>query len=485
MSKHRTALEIYRKAYQFPADIYVDNLRRAVYLDMQEGSCQMIEELVMNPLKTSNRGYYSEFKIPMLPYLAIDQAMSVLENGGDFPELRDGIYAKNNDLYAWDYFNRYGVNQPACILDYDQLQQLGSRYTQLCSGFRMSGSRDTGYSSPSGVDKKSEKILEKAQKEADEITAKAEQKANHIIRKANESAQRITENARNRDANTRSQAYTEADRIRRDAKNEAAQIRRDADNEATQIRRDADAYADGVKRSAEDDADGIRAAARQQMEEEAERTTSMLIQQKLSAHIQELRRQWEEEQQEKATQRADTSALAAALKEDSCTRSTAIGASLNQGLNQLQEQLNQLRSNMTLDLQKWRTSLYKCEYGKLVNFYNTLNGYANSFERELREAECGDTASDELKTVLGEHSRKLNRLRSNLTGAMETMGLRLFTPQKGDLFNSYYHTTNSEEDDDVFLDREIKHCLKPGIERVVNDLEVAVLLRACVEVQMD
>ena len=473
MSKRQTAWEIYRIAYQSSADIYVDNLRKAVYRDVQEGSCQMIEELVMNPLKISNPGYYSEFKIPMLPYLAIDQALKVLENGGDFPDLGAGIQINPNEFYPWDYFKHYGMNLPVYI-PIDNLRQLGNRYTQLCSDFRMSGSRDTGYSSPSGLDKKTKIILEKAQKEANEITAKAKQEANLEIQKAKKLAESIKEDARNREANIRSQAKTEADRIRRDAKDEAKQTRKDAQ-----------AYAEKVKRIAEDDAEGIRAAARQQMEEEAERTAAMLIQQKLSAHIQELRRQWEEEQQEKATQRADTSALAAALKEDSCTRSTAIGASLNQGLNQLQEQLNQLRSNMTLDLQKWRTSLYKCEYGKLVNFYNTLNGYANSFERELREAECGDTASDELKTVLGEHSRKLNRLRINLTGAMENMGLRLFTPQKGDLFNSYYHTTNSEEDDDVFLDREIARCLKPGIERVVNDLEVAVLLRASVEVQMD
>lgn len=474
MSKHRTALEIYRKAYQFPADIYVDNLRKAVYLDMQEGSCQMIEELVMNPLKTSNLGYYSEFKIPMLPYHAINQALILLENGGDFPDLGEGIKANHNEFYAWDYFNRRGLNLPSYAVTNEQLQQLGRRYTQLCSDFRMSGSRDAGYYGPSGVDKKSGNILEKAQKAADEITAKAEQKADHIIRKANESAQQITENARNRDANTRSQAHTDAERIRRNA-----------DNEAAQIRRDADEYAAIIKRTAEDDADGIREAARQQMEEEAERTTSMLIQQKLSGHIQELRRQWEEEQREKASQRADTSALVADLKVEACTRSTIIGANLNQSLDQLQEQLNQLRSNMTLDMQKWRTSLYKCEYGKLVNFYNTLNGYANSFEKELREAECSDTASDEMKTVLGEHSRKMNRLRGNLIGTMETMGLRLFTPQNGELFNSYYHTTNSEEDDDVFLDREIERCLKPGIERVVNDREVAVLLRASVEVRMD
>ena len=496
MSKHRTALEIYRKAYQFPADIYVDNLRKAVYLDMQEGSCQMIEELVMNPLKTSNLGYYSEFKIPMLPYHAINQALILLENGGDFPDLGVGIKANHNEFYAWDYFNRRGLNLPSYAVTNEQLQQLGRRYTQLCSDFRMSGSRDAGYYGLSGFDKNSVRKLEKVRKEADEITAKAEREANAIIQRANDTAESIKEDARNRSASTQTNANTYAERIRRDADNEAKKTRRDAENEAKkirqdakdeaeQIRRKATEYLESVKRSAEDDAEGIRAAARQQMEEEAERTTAMLIQQKLSAHIQELRRQWEEEQREKAAQRAETSTIAAALKEEACTRSTSIGASLNQGLNQLQEQLNQLRSNMTLDLQKWRTSLYKCEYGKLVNFYNTLNGYANSFERELREAECGDTASDELKTVLGEHSRKLNRLRSNLTGAMETMGLRLFTPQKGDLFNSYYHTTNSEEDDDVFLDREIKHCLKPGIERVVNDLEVAVLLRASVEVQMD
>ena len=496
MSKHQTAWDIYRNSYQYSANSYVDNLRKAVYLDMQNGYCQMIEELVMNPLNTSKLRFFPDTEIPTLAYLAIDQALRVLENGGEFPELGNGITINHSEFYGWDYFNRRNLNQPVLRLTNEQLQQLGSRYTQLCSAFRMSGSRDTGYYSTSDFDKKTEKNLEKARKEAAEITAKAERDANLKIQEAKKLAESIKEAARNREANIRSQANTEADRIRRNAKNEAEQTRQEAkayadkvkriaENEAEQTRQDAKAYASKVKRIAEDDADGIRAAARQQMEEEAEQTTAMLIQQKLSAHIQELRRQWEEEQREKAAQRAETSTIAAALKEEACTRSTSIGASLNQGLDQLQEQLNQLRSNMTLDLQKWRTSLYKCEYGKLVNFYNTLNGYANSFERELREAEYSDTASDELKKVLGEHSRKLNRLRSNLIGSMEVMGLRLFTPQKGDLFNSYYHTTNGEEDDDEFLDREIARCLKPGIERVVNDREVAVLLRASVEVQMD
>lgn len=474
MSKRYTAWDIYCKSYQFPANIYVEELRNAVYQDVQEGTCRMIEELVMPHLKTGNFGYHSNGTIPVLPYVAITQGLDALENGGEFPDLGNGITLNHNDFRTWEYFNRRGVNRLVCTLKNEELWQLANRYTQLCSAFRTSSSRDTGYYSPFGFDKKSEDNPEKARKEAEEIIAKAKRDAAGIIDEAKKTAQGMTEDARNRDASTRSQANTEAERIRQNANDDAEQIRRNAYE-----------YADSIKKIAEDDANGIRAVARQQMEEEAERTTSMLIQQKLSAHIQKLRRQWEEEQKERADQRADTSALAAALKEEASTRSTTIGANMNRGLDQLQEQLNQLRSNMTLDLQKWRTSLYKCEYGKLVNFYNTLNGYANSFERELREAECSGTASDELRTILGEHSRKLNRLRSNLTGAMEGMGLRLFTPQKGDLFNSYYHTTNGEEDDDMFLDREIECCLKPGIERVVNDREVAVLLRASVEVQMD
>lgn len=455
-----TSWDIYLRANEMLVKIYFDELRKVVFHEVKTGSCPLIDQLIVLPLNSGrSRSFLSrgEQEIPVLVYFAIDQALSALETGGNFPNLDNNLQLNASTIYNWRHLNTMKPNEKKAIMSLELLQHFADRYKKLCAYFKKVAPTSPSYHSSTAV---SDKI---GPKEVDPILENAKAEAAKITRTAED----------------------EADQIRLAAQDEAARIKKIAEDEANQIRLAAQKDAERIKRTAEDDADGIRQAAQEQATADAERNVAALTQQKLSGYIQNLRRQWEDEYRERDKERADTSALAATLKENACTVSTTVGANLNRGLDQLQEQINQLRSNVTLDLQQWRSSLYQCEYGNLVNFYNTLNGYANSFEREYREAECSGTVPDELKKILGEHSRKLNRLRGNLIGAMEPMGLRLFTPQKGDLFDSYYHTTNEDEDDDVFLNREIEQCLKPGIERVVNNREVAVLLRASVEVRKD
>lgn len=466
-----SAWDIYRMADEMEAELYVDELRKAVYCEVQTGVCYLVEELIVKP--SARFGYFGSAEIPVLPLFAIENALSTLENRGELQKLPPVVQLDRSGYYNWSDFNNHPRgNRAVDKISVNLLRSYADRYNRLCDNARKIVSLvDTNSSSAAvSYDKKVEKALEKARKEADRITEDAKREANRITKEANASASRIVTEATQKAERIRSEAELKI----KDAQHDADKLRLEAQHDATELRK-----------IAEEDAERIREAARQQAQEEAERNVETLTRQKLSAHIHELRRQWEEDQLENTQQRGEVSALAATLKEDACTVSTTVGAKLNRDLEQLQEQINQLRSNVTLDLQQWRASLYQCEYGKLVNFYNTLSGYANSFERELREAECDDIVSEEMKKVLREHSRKMNRLRNILIGAMEPMGLRTFTPRKGELFNSYYHATNDEEDDDVFLDHEIERCLKPGIERVVNDREVAVLLRASVEVRKD
>jgi hypothetical protein len=81
-------------------------------------------------------------------------------------------------------------------------------------------------------------------------------------------------------------------------------------------------------------------------------------------------------------------------------------------------------------------------------------------------------------TKLQQHTQSLNKFRANLERAMHALGLRTFYPAQGELFDSYYHTTDSEEDDALFNGKVIDSCTSPGIIRTVNSQEEVVLHRA-------
>lgn len=522
--KNASALDIFNNRHKIEAKMYFNELRKSVYRDMRDGKCQLIEALIVNPYRNANpiMNYMDmEHDIPLLAYYAIDDALNAVENNTGFPELGSGILTRYGS-YGWNYFNNKGVDCIVTPLSMSEMKALTERYLRLCSASSQPAAdytpdnhttgnyatvnytttdyttaesgRNAAYSA--GIGQKDDKA--RAKEKAEKIIRKAEQDAKARRAEADTHYNRCVEAARRKEDEILSAANVTAAQTRRDARDEAERTRREADTYATQTRNGANSYASQIRqqaeneaaerrRNAEAEAKWIIEEAQRKAAEEAEEAAAALIRQRLSGHIKELRQQWEEEQAEKSRQRDETAALAASLKDDICTVSTQVGASLNRDLEQLQEQLNQLRGNVIRDLQDWRTSLYQCEYGNLVNFYTTLNGFANSFERELREAECADNVPEEQKRILAEHSRKLNRLRANLINAMEPMGIRLFTPQKGELFNSYYHTINLEdnEDEDMFLDHEIQACLIPGIERVVNNQDVTVLRRAEVEVRKD
>lgn len=473
-----SAMDIYHMADRMEAKQYFYELRNAIYRELKSGRCELLEWLI----EIFSHCVGKTVQVPVFVYLACSDVRMVIRNGGTLKNREQGLQVDKDNFYPWPEFERQqGLKKLVYRLKPNEVREFMNSCRTACNHDRQNAACGVVHYSGSDFAWKDEQALEKARKEAEQIKKQAHADAEKITDAARVNADQYIIEAKEQAA----RIIAEAERRAKNREADVELLLDGAQQRAEQIRLEARNEAKRLISIAKDDAKDIRDTARQQAEEEAEQNVKTLTQQKLSAHIHELRRQWEEDQLENARQRNEVSSLGAALKEEACTVSTAVGVRLNRDLEQLQEQINQLRSNVTVELQQWRASLYQCEYGKLVNFYNTLNGYANSFERELREAECDDNISEELKKILGEHSRKMNRLRNILSGAMEPMGLRTFTPQKGDLFNSYYHATNDDEDDDVFLDCEIERCLKPGIERVVNDREVAVLLRASVEVRKD
>lgn len=461
-----TALHIYARRdnanyrYTDSARSYFIELRSAIYQELtQTGRCQLIDELLSSGADRSVFGWPRPLEFPTIPFLAMVQALNAVQSNVPLPPVDanrlaisetasirwDAVLTKNPAVWQSLNFHKITCSQ-------EDFSAIDGIYTQLKKNFRRPQAP-----SPRGQNQPSQENTSRFSREAcaerDRILAQARMEAEQIRQDAQLQKTRILLSANQEADAIRAKAQAE----RAPLLQEAAELRAQAEQEAGEIRR--------------------------QAEEAAHAEAQLLIQRELKDYVLQLRRSWEEEQAEAAAERANTSRLAADLKEDACTKTTAFGAELSRTITDLQTQLDNLRAGVVSDLQVWRASLYKCEYTSLVNVYTMLNAIANRCEGDAASAQAGLLTPEEAQSRLLNHSASLSRLRGSLTRAMEAMGLRQFTPQPGERFDSYYHATADGEDDDAYLDQIIDRCITPGIERVVNSQETAVLLRATVQVQ--
>lgn len=434
--------------------IYID-IREAVYLELTEsGTCSLIDYFLEQ--------YGPGSQYPFIPMVAVLDAMNAIVENTMLPVVEANYVRLENNCLPWASLPNVIVVPTANVR---------KKYWEIQRRHAARYARDTqqNYPQPAPLgndanrvcrdaERDAEKIHRDAQNEAAKIRAAAESYANSIRREAEEYA----EDLRNK-----------ADRARIDVQNEANQIRIDARNEAEEILEEAQHSREEILRE-----------AGQQAAREAQAEAGRLIGEKLQTYLQEQKLLWEEERQETLTDTAESCRAVAELKELACNQNTALGADMNRALEQLQQQLeqqlNQTRVGMLASLQQWRSSLYAYEYGPLVNVYLQLAIKAESFERDALKAQTKELTTEEARNMLAEHSISMNKLHNRMIRAMDKLGLRLFTPQPGELFNSEMHSVNDEEDDDIYLGRIIEECEKPGVERIANGAVSEILHRATV-----
>lgn len=305
------------------------------------------------------------------------------------------------------------------------------------------------------------------------------EEAARIIANAKAEADRILGNANQVRENIIKEARDQAEMIETNAHEKAANIELNAQRKAKDITMEAQQNAEECYEQAYEDA---REKAMARLEAEAAEESRRLLQQNLTSFLRTQRQQIQDDQAATAQMGQQTAQMNATLKEQVCQQTTAAGADISRMLEDTVNQLNTLRSGFLTGLQEWRSSLYKAEYGPLINCYNNLLMLIAGFDRDVAaEVQRRDGSMDEAElTVLQQHSNKMEKFRLNMERAMLSMGLRVFRPAEGDIFDSYSHATDDEEDDDTYNGCTIARCIRPGIIRTVNSANEEVLHRATV-----
>lgn len=255
----------------------------------------------------------------------------------------------------------------------------------------------------------------------------------------------------------------------------------DAQKKSNQILSTAQGNAARILEQAKAEAAQIRLEAQMQAREQAQ----SLVNQQLAQYMQQQRNQWEADRQSLEQARADRGEAIPGLKETVCGITTVAGAQMNRSLEEAIEQLTALKSGLLIDLNQWRAELYRCEYSPLIQFYTNFLTVSAQFEQDLCTEVTQPMTPEQKLTVLQRHCARMNTLRNNLLRAMEAMGLRTFTPQPGEVFDSYLHAANDAQDDDLYNGQIIERCISPGIERVVNSQVTDVLQRATVQLRTE
>ena len=265
-------------------------------------------------------------------------------------------------------------------------------------------------------------------------------------------------------------AREEAEKIRLNAQAEAVEIRNRAHDESREIRESAHRAADKML----EDARRYIAQEREQAHADLEREMDQLRREKLD-QAQKLYDEQKEQFKPAAIKeaisdyrRADSAAYAAnadvqkrmvSAFED--TR-TAVCGGMTEMQAQINEQLNGLRENLTRSMMDWREQLYSLETMPLAQCVVNLSAILAGVDVRMSEA----AVRDETRTVetLAIVRRNLSRFEKQLSNAMASLGMEVYQPQPGELFDPARHVlSDSEKDVDPDVPMMVSRCVRPGV----------------------
>lgn len=440
---------------KYPSRQYYILLRDAMYREMSAtGSCKLIER------------YLQTGSMPAMLYHAACDVLVSLNQDTPLPDVGPEWLIGNGIRFSWSKLGSLW-NEPTVDVNAERINEL---YLKVSGKYRPTGQRPGGAAEEMPMQ---QPTRDDPRMQHDSILNQARQQRDNIVNQAREQRDNIL-----------NQARQQRDGILRDAAIQRSSILTGAEHSAARIIAEAKAEAARILQDAED-SKAEAARTLRDAEERARTEAQSLLSGRLEGYMNQQRRQWEDGFRALDNARADMSEAVPTLKEEVCSVTTSAGARMNQSVDAMIEQLSTLKSELLVNLNQWRSGLYKCEYGPLINFYTNLMAVAAQFERDVITEQTAPMTAQQQMTTIQRHSARMNTLRNNLTRAMEAMGLRTFTPQPGDIFDSYLHATNDAEDDDLYNDRIIESCISPGVERVVNSQVTDVLHRATVKLRSE
>lgn len=440
-----------------PARKYYIEVRCAMYQELiNNGNCKLIDQ------------YLVKKEIQIILYCAMrDVLWTVSENKGLSEVSRDGLACGIKE-FSWRYLSQNALNIVLDTAAREEMKRFYQKIQNACRDRRAKPLQTAG----------NEPIISSA------WTPAAHQPGPDLAETARQCATMVEEAEKKRDSILQ-QANAQRDSILQRANAERESIENETNIKRSEMLENANREAERIIAEAKAEAEHIREEARRQAEDAANANAETLINRQLSSYMRRERSQWEEDRQALDNARTDMSTAVPTLKEDICNITTSAGAQINSGLDAMIEQLNAMKTDLLFSMNRWRSDLYKCEYGNLVNFYLSLVNMAAQFEKDVCLEQTKPMTEEQELTILQRHSSRTNNLLNTLVRAMEAMGIKPFTPQSGDIFDSYFHAVNDSEDPDFYNGRIIESCIAPGIQRVVNSQSTDVLHRATVQLHRE
>lgn len=284
------------------------------------------------------------------------------------------------------------------------------------------------------------------------------------------------------------QAKVQAEQRLSQAKLEAERINQGAHVAAQSVLDDAQAEAERIRQSAQNSAQNILDEANAKLQAQAKGKAERLVNQYIAQQQRQFKQECDAQAAASIRESLDTARLVETLHGEMCDQTNAVQANWIKALDSTLEQLNTVKADFYQHLRGWQEALYPRSVKPLAERYLELYRILNVDKLIREEVVFQDSASPMGVAPAPSTVTGLNKLNKTLTTflrrfetALDSLGLRVYYPTDGELFDDIWHVPE-EEDVDCHA-QPIKTCVLPGIaKKAVDGGEDDVVIPAVVRI---
>lgn len=217
----------------------------------------------------------------------------------------------------------------------------------------------------------------------------------------------------------------------------------------------------------------------EEIHRQAEEESARLVDERLKDYLEEEHSGWNRFRDEVNAAYDEQSAALSTAKKDACDESARMQR-------EMKKYMEEYMVNFCTKLDAWRNSVYDVEVKEFAQWYTTFYAFVDKLDYRIAN-ELNNEAVDALQKI----ARYLKNLRKRLESVvLPKMGLRPFSPQKNDPFDSVLHEQKQYDDaydedysEDIVPEKlVVRRCVTPGVEKIMADREMLnILVKAEVE----
>lgn len=258
------------------------------------------------------------------------------------------------------------------------------------------------------------------------------------------------------------------------AKLEAERIQQGAHATVQSMLDEAKLEAERIRQSAQSAAQSILDEANAKLQTQAEEKAERLVNQYIAQQQRQFKQECDAQTAESIRNSLDGARLVETIHGEMCDQTNAIQASWIKALDSAMEQLNGVKADFYQHLRGWQEGLYPRTVKPLAERYLELYRILNvdkliRAEVVFQDSQAAQGTVPAPSTVAG-----LNKLNKTLTTflrrfetALDSLGLRVYYPANGEVFDDIWHV--SEEEELECQNQPIQACVLPGIAKKATD----------------